>query len=583
MSPIHRTLRRAAGVSIAASLLILCSAFTAGASDTGTVLGEGVRLRSAPSTDSEVLEVLDQGDTLEILDSNDQDWFQVSYAGDDGQQYTGYVSRALVSAGVTQTATITGGAVELKSEPDAAADVLAQIPDGSTVVLLDTSAEDWIQVSYAGDGERLSGYIASSALYVNPLATGMTASSSVILRTQADSTSDILAILESGTPLDILSEENGWYQVTDGAQTGYVERQLLSTEADAQSIGYGTVAADTLYLRSQPNTDSEILAELPDGATFQITSNDTEGWYGVSFDGQSGYVSADYVSLSDAVNTGCVQTTVHPVVLRAGAGSAFAALAEIPEGTVLPVSGSYGSWYRVSYEGYVGYVSGGYVCPTTENGYAYYPAFAQITATSLTLREQPTTESAALASIPTDTVVAVSGKLGDWYQVSYEGSTGYINLTYTVESDGPATASALSSSPSNRTSASSGTAADYEGGSTVSGGTGAEVASFATQFLGNPYVWGGTSLTNGADCSGFVMQVYAHFGVSLPHSSSAQRSCGQSVSFEDIQPGDIVCYDHHVGIYVGDGTIISALGTNYGITYSDVTYKSIITIRRIFA
>ena len=175
MSPIHRTLRRAAGVSITASLLILCSAFTAGASDTGTVLGEGVRLRSAPSTDSEVLEVLDQGDTLEILDSNDQDWFQVSYAGDDGQQYTGYVSRALVSAGVTQTATITGGAVELKSEPDSAADVLAQIPDGSTVVLLDTSAEDWIQVSYAGDGERLSGYIASSALYVNPLATGMTA------------------------------------------------------------------------------------------------------------------------------------------------------------------------------------------------------------------------------------------------------------------------------------------------------------------------------------------------------------------------------------------------------------------------
>ena len=148
--------------------------------------------------------------------------------------------------------------------------------------------------------------------------------------------------------------------------------------ADAQSIGYGTVAADTLYLRSQPNTDSEILAELPDGATFQITSNDTEGWYGVSFDGQSGYVSADYVSLSDAVNTGYVQTTVHPVVLRAGAGSAFAALAEIPEGTVLPVSGSYGSWYRVSYEGYVGYVSGGYVCPTTENGYAYYPGFAQI-------------------------------------------------------------------------------------------------------------------------------------------------------------------------------------------------------------
>ncbi len=108
------------------------------------------------------------------------------------------------------------------------------------------------------------------------------------------------------------------------------------------------------------------------------------------------------------------------------------------------------------------------------------------------------------------------------------------------------------------------------------------MASYAVQFLGNPYVWGGTSLTNGADCSGFVMQVYAHFGVSLPHSSSAQRNYGQSVSLSEIQPGDIVCYNHHVGIYVGDGTIISALGSNYGITYSSVTYKDIITIRRIF-
>lgn len=581
MFRIHRNLRRAAGVSIAASLLVLCFAFTANAAETGSVLGDGVRLRSEPSTESEELDVLNQGDTLEILDSTNEDWYQVSYTGDDGEVYTGYVSRDLVSAGVTQTAVITGGPVELKSDAAAEADTLAQIPDGATVVLLDSSMEGWVQVSYSGGEERLTGYIVSDALYVNPLATGITASSSVILREQADSASGILAILDAGTPLDILSEAQGWYQVTDGTLTGYVEQQLLSTEEDVSFSGYGTVTSESLYLRSQPDTESESLMELPNGATFQITSTDTEGWYGAIFNGQAGYVSADYASYSDSVSAGYVQTTAHPVSLRAGAGTAFAELASIPEGTVLPVTGSYGSWYRVSYQDLVGYVGGAYVTPTTAEGYQYYPSFAEITASSLNLRQQPTTDSDRLAGIPANTVVAVTGKQGDWYQVSYNGTQGYIDSSYTLASEGPAT-QVQTSGASNRTSVSAGTAASYEGGATVTGSTGSAVADYAVQFLGNPYVWGGASLTDGCDCSGFVMQVYAHFGYSLPHSSSAQRSYGQSVSLEDIQPGDIVCYNHHVGIYVGDGTIISALGEKYGITYSDVTYKSIITIRRIF-
>ena len=582
MFRIHRNLKRAAGVSIAASLMLTCFAFTANAAEIGSVLGDEVRLRSEPSTESEELDVLNQGDTLEILDSSNEDWYQVSYTGDDGEHYTGYISRALVSAGVTQTATITGGDVELKSEANAESAALTQIPDGSTVILLDSSIEGWLQVSYSGQEERFTGYIPSEALYVNPLATGVTTTASVILRADADSTSEILSILDAGATLDIVSSTDGWYKVTDGTLTGFIEQQLISTEEDTACIGYGTVTSDSLNLRSQPDAESDSLAELPNGATFQITSNDTEGWYGAVFNGQSGYVSAEYVSFSESVNTGYVQSTVHPLALRAGAGSVFAELASIPEGTVLTVTGSYGNWYRVSYQDYVGYVSAAYVSSTTADGYRYYPDFAEITASSLILREEPSTDAERLTSIPGDTVVAVTGKLGDWYQVSYNGKEGYINAAYTTESAGPATQTTQEAGASNRTSLSAGSSDNYEGGATVSGGTGAEVANYAVQFLGNPYEWGGTSLTNGADCSGFVMQVYAHFGYSLPHSSSAQRNYGQEVSLEDIQPGDIVCYNHHVGIYVGDGTIISALGEKYGITYSDVNYKSIITIRRIF-
>ncbi|MBQ3105053.1 MAG: C40 family peptidase [Lachnospiraceae bacterium] len=111
--------------------------------------------------------------------------------------------------------------------------------------------------------------------------------------------------------------------------------------------------------------------------------------------------------------------------------------------------------------------------------------------------------------------------------------------------------------------------------------TGKEIANYACQFIGNPYVYGGTSLTNGADCSGFVMSVYKNFGYSLPRSSSGQRGAGREVSFADAQPGDIVCYAGHVGIYIGGGQIVHASTVKTGIKISNVTYKPVICIRRI--
>lgn len=114
-------------------------------------------------------------------------------------------------------------------------------------------------------------------------------------------------------------------------------------------------------------------------------------------------------------------------------------------------------------------------------------------------------------------------------------------------------------------------------------GSGSAVASYGCQFVGNPYVWGGESLTNGADCSGFVKSVYGHFGVSLPHSSGALTGVGRAVSTSDMQPGDIVCYSGHVAIYIGGGQIVHASSPSTGIKIGPVNYgKSIIAVRRIF-
>lgn len=113
------------------------------------------------------------------------------------------------------------------------------------------------------------------------------------------------------------------------------------------------------------------------------------------------------------------------------------------------------------------------------------------------------------------------------------------------------------------------------------GGSGQAVVDYACQFIGNPYVWGGTSLTSGADCSGFVQSVYKHFGVSLPRTSGQMRGAGKGVSYSEAVPGDVICYDGHVGIYMGDGQIVNAINSSKGIGVLSATYANIITVRRI--
>ncbi|MCI8858804.1 MAG: hypothetical protein HFI71_04665 [Lachnospiraceae bacterium] len=114
------------------------------------------------------------------------------------------------------------------------------------------------------------------------------------------------------------------------------------------------------------------------------------------------------------------------------------------------------------------------------------------------------------------------------------------------------------------------------------GVSGSELVQYALGFVGNPYVWGGKDPNTGADCSGFTSYVYAHFGINIPSYSYAQRTVGQEVSYANAQPGDLICYAGHVAIYMGNGQIVHAKGTAYGIVaYDNATYREIITVRRL--
>ena len=174
------------------------------------------------------------------------------------------------------------------------------------------------------------------------------------------------------------------------------------------------------------------------------------------------------------------------------------------------------------------------------------------------LRTGKSKKAKVLKTLKVGTAVTVYGTSGSWRKVSVAGKTGYVPKQYVYVG----------------TKAPSLTGSTYEKGQTV--------AEFAQRFVGNPYVWGGTDLNRGADCSGFIGSIYRSFGYKLPRSSSELRSAGRKVSYSQKQPGDIICYNGYVAMYIGNGKIVHASSRKTGIKISQrANYRSIVCVRRI--
>ncbi len=207
----------------------------------------------------------------------------------------------------------------------------------------------------------------------------------------------------------------------------------------------------------------------------------------------------------------------------------------------------------------------------------------QVTASALNVRMDPSMSGQIVGVVHEHDMLTSAGEvLGDWTPIEFEGSVCYVFSEYVIGADASYTYGETHEEADERIAEEEAILAQQMEVEALQA-KGQEVIDYASQFIGNPYVWGGTDPVNGADCSGFVQAVYRNFGVELPRTSSEQRSAGVEVAYEDALPGDILCYDGHVGLYVGDGQMVNAIGAAYGIDISSATYREILSVRRVIS
>lgn len=351
----------------------------------------------------------------------------------------------------------------------------------------------------------------------------------VNIRKKPNTDSKILGKLYRGSAASIVATEGDWVQIKSGSVTGYIKSEYLAIGFDAEKLigKYGTklatVTTETLKVREECNTECTVLTLVAEDETFEVVK-ELDEWVKIIVDeGTKGYVAKEYVTIEVEFKE-AISIEEEQAAIRAKEERERKAR-EAEEAARL----------------------------------AREEAARQEAARQEAARQEAARRAAASKGSSS----------------ANKSSSGSSN-----KSSGSSSSSSSSSSRSSSGSSSSGSKPSS------ASGTGASAASYAQNFIGNKYVYGGTSLTNGTDCSGFVQSVYSKYGVSLPRTSSSQSNAGSSVSLDNVQAGDLIFYSsggsvNHVAMYIGDGKVVHASNKRDGIKISNINYRTPCKARRV--
>ncbi len=441
----------------------------------------------------------------------------------------------------------------------------------------------------------------------------------VNIRETPDMKGNIIGQVSGDGACEVLGEEGEWSHITSGGIEGYISSQYLVTGEEAKELAKSLVKKraiimtenDNLNIRSGPSKDAEIVGQALPAERYEVLS-EADGWVEIN----SGYISADYCEVKYALNEGrkldlkaqAINQYDNLVIFKKsgymnvrstpenkGDDNVIGKLTSKAAGDIIE---TLDGWYKIKSGTVTGYIAADPELIATgqeakDLAMQNATQMAIITTDVLNVRVEPNTDSKIWTQIVKDERYPVVDQQDGWVQIDLgsvdaeDGSQDGDEKAYISTRDNNvevryALNEAIKFTPAKDSS--SGASSDGSGSSTKQSRR-SQLVNYALQFVGNRYVWGGTSLTNGVDCSGFTMRVMEKFGVSLPHYSGSQAQMGKKVTSATMKPGDLIFYAgsngkvNHVAIYIGNGRIVHAASRRSGIKTSTWNYRTPVAIR----
>ena len=411
------------------------------------------------------------------------------------------------------------------------------------------------------------------------------------IRKDPDQAANVVGTLSDGSACEILETLDGWLKISSGEVEGYASAEYILTGDEAKAAAKDLVkerayiTADNLNIRDTPSTDGNIVGKCLQGELHEILGEEN-GWYQIS----GGYISADYAEKRFCMNEANkldlkamvlnfydrpgVSNVSNYLNIRAGAGENEKIIGKLPSYAGCEILEDANGWYKISSGGITGYVKSEYILTgdaARDAAMNHADLMAIVHADRLNARTEPSNDAKIWTQISENERYHVAEQLDGWVKIEFdesgegdgedEISSAYVSSEFVEVRY--ALSEAIKFSPAEE-----------------SASLRSRIVNFAMKFLGNPYVWGGTSLTKGADCSGFTMSVMKNFGISLPHYSGSQAKSGKRIKSSEMRPGDLVFYGNsrgkinHVAMYIGNGQVINAASRRSGIKISTWNYRT---------